>query len=101
MLVAAAWLHDVLEDTAVTAQNLLEAGVQPEVVEVVQLLTRTPEVADDAYYARLNGHPVARRVKLAELDDNTAPWRMRRLDYDVQVRLAETYRYAREALGAQ
>lgn len=100
VLVAAAWLHDVLEDTAVTAQNLLEAGVQPEVVEIVQLLTRTPDVSDDAYYARIGRHPVARRVKLADLDDNTAPWRVRRLEYDVQVRLAEKYRHAREALTA-
>ncbi|WP_235507738.1 hypothetical protein [Agromyces sp. Root1464] len=100
VLVAAAWLHDVLEDTAVTAQNLLEAGVQPEVVEIVQLLTRTPDVSDDAYYARIARHPVARRVKLADLDDNTAPWRVRRLEYDVQVRLAEKYRHAREALSA-
>ncbi|MGW9630204.1 hypothetical protein ACWGST_05835 [Agromyces sp. NPDC055520] len=100
VVVAAAWLHDVLEDTSVTAQNLLEAGVQPEVVEIVQLLTRTPDVADDAYYARINRHPVARRVKLADLDDNTAPWRVRRLEYDVQVRLTEKYRYAREVLGA-
>lgn len=100
VLVAAAWLHDVLEDTAVTAQNLLEAGVQPEVVEIVQLLTRTPDVADDAYYARISRHPVARRVKLADLDDNTAPWRVRRLEFDAQVRLVEKYRHAREALSA-
>ncbi|MEF3405521.1 hypothetical protein [Agromyces sp. CCNWLW203] len=100
VLVAAAWLHDVLEDTSVTAQNLLEAGVQREVVEVVQLLTRTPDVADDEYYARIRRHPVARRVKLADLDDNTAPWRVRRLEFDAQVRLAEKYRHAREALSA-
>lgn len=97
---AVAWLHDVLEDTAVTAQELLEAGVLPEIVELVQLLTRTPDVSDDDYYARIRRHPVALRVKLADLDDNTAPWRVRRLDYDVQLRLAEKYRHAREVLGA-
>ncbi|WP_232333689.1 hypothetical protein [Agromyces laixinhei] len=98
VLVAAAWLHDVLEDSDVTAQDLLEAGVQPEVVEIVQLLTRDPDVADDAYYAGIRRHPVARRVKLADIDDNTAPWRVRRLDYAAQVRLTEKYRRAREAL---
>lgn len=97
---AVAWLHDVLEDTAVTAHELLEAGVLPEVVELVQVLTRTPDVAEDEYYARIRRHPVALRVKLADLDDNTAPWRVRRLDYDTQVRLAEKYRHAREVLGA-
>lgn len=97
---AAAWLHDVLEDTPVTAEELFEAGILPHVIEVVRLLTRTPEVSADEYYARLRGHEVARRVKLADIDDNTARWRLRRLDYDTQVRLVEKYRVARRALGA-
>jgi (p)ppGpp synthase/HD superfamily hydrolase len=96
---AAAWLHDVLEDTDVTAQELLEAGVLPDVVDVVVLLTRTPDQTPDDYYARIRRNPIARRVKLADIDDNTARWRLRRLDYDTQLRLVEKYRYARQALG--
>lgn len=96
---AAAWLHDVLEDTPVTAEELFEAGILPHVIEVVRLLTRTPDVSADDYYARIRGHEVARRVKLADIDDNTARWRLRRLDYDTQVRLVEKYRVARQALG--
>jgi hypothetical protein len=96
---AAAWLHDVLEDTAVTAQELFEAGLMPEIVEVVQVLTRTPEVSFDEYYARIRRDPIARRVKLADIDDNTARWRLRRLEYETQLRLVEKYRYARQALG--
>jgi hypothetical protein len=96
---AAAWLHDVLEDTEVTAQELLEAGVLPAVVDVVVLLTRTPDITPDEYYARIRPNRVARRVKLADIDDNTARWRLRRLDYDTQLRLVEKYRYARQALG--
>ncbi|MFE6254513.1 hypothetical protein [Agromyces sp. NPDC057865] len=98
---AAAWLHDVLEDTPVTEQELLEAGVLPEIVVVAQLLTRRPEVSPDEYYARIRRDPIALRVKLADIDDNTSAWRLRRLDYDMQVRLAEKYRYARHALGAE
>ena len=97
---AAAWLHDVLEDSDLTAQELFEAGVVPAVIDVVQLLTRTPDVAADEYYARIRRNPVARRVKLADIDDNTARWRLRRLDYDTQLRLVEKYRNARLALGA-
>ena len=96
---AAAWLHDVLEDTPITAPELLEAGVLPEIVEVVQLLTRTPDVSPDEYYARIRRDPSARRVKLADIDDNTARWRLRRLDYEMQLRLVEKYAYARRALG--
>ena len=97
---AAAWLHDVLEHTAVTAQEMLEAGVIPAIVEIVEMLSRTPEVPLDEYYARIRRDPVARRVKLADIDDNTARWRLRRLEYDVQLRLVEQYRHARQALGA-
>ena len=96
---AAAWLHDVLEDTPITAQELFEAGVMPQIVEVVQLLTRTPDISADEYYAAIRRDPIARRVKLADIDDNTARWRLRRLDYDMQLRLVEKYRYARKALG--
>jgi hypothetical protein len=97
---AAAWLHDVLEDSPITAQELFEAGVLPEIIEVVRLLTRTPEVSDDEYYARIRRNPVARRVKLADIDDNTARWRLRRLEYETQLHLVEKYRVARRALGA-
>ena len=96
---AASWLHDVIEDTPVTAQELFEAGVLPAVIHVVQLLTRTPDVTPDEYYAAIRRDPIARRVKLADIDDNTARWRLRRLDYDTQLRLVEKYRYARQALG--
>lgn len=98
---ASAWLHDVLEDTPVTAQELFEAGVLPAVIDVVQLLTRTPEVTPEEYYAAIRRDPVARRVKLADIDDNTARWRLRRLDYDTQLRLVEKYRHARIALGTE
>ncbi len=98
---AAAWLHDVLEDTPISERELFEAGVLPEIIEVVVLLTRTPDVTPDEYYAKIREHPVARRVKLADIDDNTAAWRTRRLDFDMQTRMARKYRHAREALGAE
>lgn len=90
----------MLEDTAVTAQELFEAGLIPEIVEVVQVLTRTPEVSLDEYYARIRRDRIARRVKLADIDDDTARWRLRRLEYETQLRLVEKYRSARQALGA-
>ncbi|WP_217423990.1 hypothetical protein [Agromyces sp. Marseille-P2726] len=96
---AAAWLHDVLEDSPVTPQELFEAGVLPEVLDVVQLLTRTADITVEEYYERIRRDPIARRVKLADIDDNTARWRLRRLDYDTQLRLVEKYRLARIALS--
>lgn len=97
---AAAWLHDVLEDTDLTADDLLDSGILPEVVEVVAVLTRPGFPLDDAdYYERVRGNPWALRVKAADLDDNSAPWRVRRLDEQTRARLNTKYRKARAALG--
>lgn len=95
---AVAWLHDVLEDTTRTAEDLRAAGVDDEVVAAVQLLTRTD--GDDAYYARIAVDPLAREVKLADIADNTDPVRTALLDPATRDRLAEKYDHARRALGA-
>jgi (p)ppGpp synthase/HD superfamily hydrolase len=66
----AAVLHDVVEDTPVTLQQLREAGFPEEVVAAVELLTHDPLATYDQYIARLKDNPIARAVKLADLEDN-------------------------------
>ena len=94
----AAWLHDVVEDSDITAKDLLSAGILPEIVEVVELLTRRDEVADKAYYERIRMHPIALAVKFADLADNEADWRLRKLDSATQERLSQKYFKARQLL---
>jgi (p)ppGpp synthase/HD superfamily hydrolase len=96
---SAAWLHDVVEDSPISADELLRRGVDPAVVEVVVLMTRTTDVASDEYYARLAAHPIARAVKRADIADNTAPWRVAQLDPELGERLAAKYAAALVALG--
>lgn len=95
---AAAWLHDVIEDTTVTAARLLEEGIDDDVVSAVELLTRIGDDAD--YYARIAADPIAREVKLADIADNTDPVRTALLDPATRDRLASKYDHARRALGA-
>jgi len=75
---AVAWLHDALESTAVTEQELLMAGITPDQLRALRLLTRTGHArSDDVYLAHLEliaraaGHSgrLARMVKLADLED--------------------------------
>lgn len=94
----AAWLHDVIEDSTVTARQLLDAGVPRAVVETVLLLTRNSSVPSDFYYDRIRDHEAARAVKLADIADNTAEWRTSQLDPDTRSKLAEKYTKARAAL---
>lgn len=67
----AALLHDVLEDTAMTEQDLRRQDFPPEVVEAVCLLTRPEGMEYMAYVRRLSGNPIARRVKIADLRHNS------------------------------
>lgn len=75
----AAVLHDTVEDSPRTLENLLSAGIPAEAVRLVDLLTRRPKQGKRAYYARLIGDPAARRIKLADLNDNMDARRLRQI----------------------
>lgn len=66
----AAVLHDVVEDTPTTLEDLKAAGIPEEAVRIVDLLTRRPGQSKTAYYRRLAVDPTARAIKLADLQDN-------------------------------
>ena len=68
---AAALLHDVIEDTDITAEELLEAGISERVVEAVKLLTHDDSEPYLEYVARIKNDPIARAVKLADLAHNS------------------------------
>jgi (p)ppGpp synthase/HD superfamily hydrolase len=92
--VAAAWLHDVIEDCTISAQDLLDAGISQEVVDAVVLLTRTEDVLKDDYYKAIRKNPIALAVKLADIADNTDETRTRQLEPVDRERLAKKYREA-------
>lgn len=71
----AALLHDVVEDTPVTFEDLRREFPE-EVVEVVQLLTHedSAETSNTSYFDYLKpikAHPIARKVKLADIAHNS------------------------------
>jgi (p)ppGpp synthase/HD superfamily hydrolase len=98
---AVAWLHDVVEDTDISADDLLAAGLLPEVVGPVALLTRRDDVPSDDYYRAIRADATARAVKLADVADNTAGWRVERLAPEERERLAKKYENAKRLLGAE
>ena len=66
----AAVLHDVVEDTDMTLDDLAREGFSQEVVAAVQALTKlTGESRIDAAH-RAAADPIARTVKLADVTDN-------------------------------
>lgn len=66
----AAALHDVVEDTPLTFDDLAREGFPAAVIDAVRALTKQPGESrlDAAHRAAAN--PVARRVKLADVGDN-------------------------------
>ena len=70
---AVAWLHDVLEDCSDYNAHLLAArGVGPQIIEAVCLLTKSPGMDYDEYILRLKTNPLAREVKIADIQHNLA-----------------------------
>ena len=69
--VAVALLHDVVEDTDVTLEDLREVGFTDQVVEAVALMTHSPDVPYMDYVAAIKTNPIARAVKLADLRHNS------------------------------
>lgn len=96
---AAALLHDVLEDSGVSPEDLAGEGIPAAVIETVELLTRRDGVAAEEYYRRIKAHPNALEVKLADLADNTDPARLTLLDAATQDKLTRKYLVAYAALG--
>lgn len=63
---AAAWLHDIIEDTPTTADELLGLGVPQRVVAAVQSVTRLDGEPYEELIGRAGAHPCGRYVKLAD-----------------------------------
>ncbi|MCA9524318.1 MAG: bifunctional (p)ppGpp synthetase/guanosine-3',5'-bis(diphosphate) 3'-pyrophosphohydrolase [Myxococcales bacterium] len=81
----AAVLHDVVEDTSVTLDDLRRAGFSDEIVDAVDALTRRESEGYDAFIRRLMPNAVARRVKIADLEDNLDLLRLPQLaEHDFQ-----------------
>jgi (p)ppGpp synthase/HD superfamily hydrolase len=63
-------LHDLVEDTDYTFDDLRGLGYAEEVVQALDCLTRRPEESYEQFIERASVNPLARRVKRADLEDN-------------------------------
>lgn len=97
--ICVALLHDVVEDTPVTLEEI-QREFPSEIAEAVALLTHDPSTDYFAYVRRLKANPLARKVKLADLMHNADQARCAGAGID-PVKLQhwrEKYRRAREIL---
>jgi len=63
-------LHDVIEDSNLEAKDLAEQGFSPEIVTAVDCLSKRDSEKYQDYIERVLPNPLARKIKLADLEDN-------------------------------
>lgn len=66
-----ALLHDIVEDTAVTIDDLAKLGFDQNVLTAIALMTHDPDVPYIEYVANIKQNAIARIVKLADLQHNS------------------------------
>ncbi|MFF4367405.1 HD domain-containing protein [Streptomyces sp. NPDC001594] len=96
---AAAWLHDSVEDDALSADRLAAAALPQEVKDMVVALTKRPGEPVEEYTARILATPGALLVKEADLAHNADPVRLSVLDAPTRDRLTAKYARVRSLLG--
>lgn len=97
--IIAAWLHDTVEDTPYTLDEIRDE-FGDNVAEVIHLLTRKNGQSPHGYYSAIKANPDALTVKLADIRDNTHPARLSRLPQELQDRLKAKYSFAIQQLAS-
>lgn len=62
--------HDSLKDTDLTVDDLDESGFSDYVIATIQVLTKSKGESYPDYLARIKQNPLAKKIKLADIDDN-------------------------------
>jgi (p)ppGpp synthase/HD superfamily hydrolase len=86
-------LHDVVEDTDWTFEDLKEEGFGSDSLEALRSVTKEEGEEYEHFVARSAANPVGRRVKLADLEDNMDVRRAPEVNDELKQRL-EKYRRA-------
>ncbi|MET7650794.1 MULTISPECIES: HD domain-containing protein [unclassified Streptomyces] len=97
--IAAAWLHDAVEDDALSETWLHEAALSDRTKAVVLAVTKRVGETPEAYAGRVLATPGALLVKEADLAHNADPARLAVLDAPTRARLTEKYARMRALLG--
>ena len=95
-----ALLHDVVEDTPYTLEDLKDMGFPSEITEAIALMTHDPAVPYMDYVKNIKGNPIARAVKLADLTHNSVLSRLDLVD-DRAIRRVEKYAAAIKLLTSE
>ena len=91
--VIVALLHDVVEDTEYTLQDIAGMGFSQQVLDALAMMTHDKAVPYMDYVERLKENPIAKTVKLADLRHNSNLSRLDTVDKKALARI-EKYKQA-------
>ena len=86
-------LHDVVEDTKVTLDDLRKEGFTETVLAAIQCVTHRKDVSYVDYVIACKNNSIARQVKLGDLTDNCRLDRVLLRPHQIQRDLARIHRY--------
>lgn len=75
-----ALLHDVVEDTEYTLDDIADLGFSSDVITAIALITHNKSVPYMDYIAKIKENPIAKTVKLADLRHNSDTNRLNQVD---------------------
>ena len=93
-----ALLHDVVEDTDYTLDDLKVMGFNEKVIEAIGLMTHAEGVPYMEYVAKIKENPIAKAVKLADLTHNSDSSRLDNIT-EKDIARREKYKNAIEFLN--
>lgn len=96
---ATALLHDVIEDSDITADELCLRGIPADVVAAVECLSRGKKETYEDFIERIRENHFAREIKLADIEDNLNVLRLDTL-CDADLRRVEKYHRAWHRLSS-
>lgn len=91
-----ALLHDTIEDTEITAEDLQSEGFPPYIVEAILSISRNEDETYEEFVKRTSLNPLGRAVKLHDLEDNMDISRLEQVtekDIDRLNKYIKAYRY--------
>ena len=97
--VIVALLHDVAEDTDITVDDIRKMGFGEEVCEALRLMTHDENVPYMEYIKEIKSNPIAKAVKLADLQHNSDLTRLDTVTEKDKKRV-EKYREAQRILNS-
>jgi len=89
-------LHDVVEDSDWTIVKLASEGFSLKVIQALTLLTHDKDTSYDEYIKAISTNPIAKAVKLRDLEHNTKVTRLkglRKKDFDRLEKYHRAYTY--------